>query len=113
MFARLIRYSLFAVCFAPVLSANSALAQSYCPVSATSANYEWIKSVTFGTFANLNNDGATRTGYQNFTNLTVPFNKGAATAISLVPGFSGGAYGEVWRIWVDLNGDGDFADSGE
>jgi hypothetical protein len=34
-------------------------------------------------------------------------------SVSLTPGFTGSSYTEYWKIWIDYNKDGDFADSGE
>ncbi|MCJ8320681.1 MAG: GEVED domain-containing protein [Colwellia sp.] len=33
--------------------------------------------------------------------------------LELRPGYYGSAYKDDWSIWIDLNGDGDFSDSGE
>jgi len=35
------------------------------------------------------------------------------TVVTLTPGFLSGSYIESWKIWIDLNRDGDFEDAGE
>lgn len=39
--------------------------------------------------------------------------KGVSHSFALVPGFSGAAQSEYWKIWIDLNHDGDLGDPGE
>jgi hypothetical protein len=39
--------------------------------------------------------------------------RGAANSITLTPGYSGSAYNEYFRVWIDYNKDGDFTDPGE
>jgi len=81
----------------------------YCTSKGNNYSYEWISSVTIGSFTNTS--GAA--GYTDFTNKIVTLQAGQAYSISLTPTFSGTAYNEYWKIWVDLNGDGDFDDAGE
>ncbi|HLP62777.1 MAG TPA: GEVED domain-containing protein [Candidatus Deferrimicrobium sp.] len=38
---------------------------------------------------------------------------GASATVSLTPTFPGSTYTEYWKIWIDYNRDGDFADTGE
>ena len=45
--------------------------------------------------------------------MSAPAAAGSSYAVSLTPGFSGSAYTENWRIWADLNRDGDFDDADE
>jgi len=82
---------------------------TYCTSKGNNYSYEWISKVTIGSFTNTS--GAA--GYTDFTNKTVTLQAGQAYSISLTPTFSGTAYNEYWKIWVDLNGDGDFDDAGE
>ncbi|MCB0608957.1 MAG: M4 family metallopeptidase [Lewinella sp.] len=82
---------------------------SYCSSAGSNSSYEWISNVTVGSFSN--SSGAA--GYTNFTSQTVNVNAGQNYSISLTPGFSSSTYTEYWKIWIDLNADGDFTDSGE
>jgi vibriolysin len=81
----------------------------YCDSSANSQAYEYIAGVAV---ANLNNSSGS-SGYTDFTYLTANMTQGNSVNVSLTPGFVGSSYTEWWRIWIDYNGDHDFADSGE
>lgn len=78
---------------------------TYCESKGNNSSYEWIAKVDIGAFSN--SSGAA--GYTNFTNLSINLNVGQTYAISLTPGFASTTYNEYWKIWVDLNGDGEFA----
>ena len=81
----------------------------YCTASGNNQNYEYIYNVNVGAINNTS--GAS--GYSDFTSISATVSKGGSVSVSLTPGFSGSSYTEYWKIWVDYNGDGDFADSGE
>lgn len=82
---------------------------SYCSSAGSNSSDEWIAGVTIGSFSNTSG-GA---GYTDFTGLTVQLDAGQSVSVSLTPGFSGRTYNEYWKIWIDYNADGDFADNGE
>lgn len=81
---------------------------SYCSSAGNNASYEWIGQVDVGSFSNSSGSAT----YSDFTNQTIELSTGD-TAVTLTPEFSGSSYQEAWGIWIDLNGDGDFTDSGE
>lgn len=89
---------------------------TYCTSKGTTVTDEWIKSVAIGSINNVSNANA---GYRDFTNLSTNLEIGEGTAITLTPGFKTNFLGqpttqpEWWRVWVDLNADGDFTDAGE
>ncbi len=80
----------------------------YCSSKGKNSDYEWIAKVTIGDYTNTS--GAA--GHSDFTSETVSVGTGS-TAVSFSPGFSNSTYDESWRVWIDLNKDGDFDDSGE
>ena len=82
----------------------------YCAANGTNNQYEWISNVKVGT---INNTTGSNAGYGNFTNLTTTLTKGSAYTITMAPGFSGSAYSEYFRVYIDYNGDLDFTDAGE
>lgn len=82
----------------------------YCAANGTNTQYEWISNVKVGT---INNTTGANGGYGNFTNLSTTLTKGTAYTISMTPAFSGSAYSEYFRVYIDYNGDLDFADAGE
>lgn len=73
------------------------------------AQTEWISLVEVGSYSHAS--GAS--GYSDFTSETIALEKNANNNITLTPSFSGSATEEQWRLWIDLNNDGDFLDSGE
>jgi PKD repeat protein len=81
----------------------------YCTSKGSSQSYEWISKVEDGSFSN----SSTASGYSDFTSKVIPMTKGTGYTVGLTPGFSGSSYTEYWRVWIDLNADGDFEDSGE
>jgi hypothetical protein len=84
---------------------------SMCSSSGMTAADEWIESVRLGSLMRTSGADA---GYADFgdSDLAVLV-RGEDHALVLTPGFSGASYGEYWRVWLDLNRDGDFADAGE
>ncbi|MBI9055631.1 MAG: T9SS type A sorting domain-containing protein [Bacteroidales bacterium] len=82
---------------------------TYCTSQGNDFSYEWIAGVTIGDFTNT----STGTAYSDFTSKTVNMTAGTDYAVSLTPGFKSSTYNEYWKIWVDLNADGDFDDTDE
>ncbi|HOW24391.1 MAG TPA: PKD domain-containing protein [Bacteroidales bacterium] len=82
---------------------------TYCASKGNTYTYEWISKVVFGSFTK--SSGAA--GYSNFTSDIIPVSAGNTYSITLTPGYSSTIYYEYWKVWIDFNHDGDFADSGE
>jgi hypothetical protein len=83
---------------------------TYCPSKGNNSSMEWVQQISIaGTVRATSNNG----GYSNQTGTTPISLARGFNAVTLTPGFSGGAYGEYWRIWIDFNGDGAFSDAGE
>ncbi|NME68125.1 M4 family metallopeptidase [Flammeovirga aprica] len=86
-------------------------ASAYCASKGSNASYEWIANVTVG---DLLNTTGTNGGYNDFSaSQSVTLEAGNTYNVSLSPGFSNQAYDEYWKIWIDLNADGDFDDANE
>ena len=81
---------------------------NYCSAASNDASYEWIGQVDVGSFSNASGSAT----YSDFTSQVIELSTGD-TAVTLTPDFSGSTYQEYWKIWIDLNADGDFSDSGE
>jgi PKD repeat protein len=81
----------------------------YCTSSGGSQAYEYIAGVAV---ANLNNSSGA-SPYTDYTYLTANMTQGNSVSVSLTPGFVSSSYTEYWKIWIDYNGDHDFADTGE
>ncbi len=89
---------------------NYACNPNFCTSSGGTAS-EWIQSFAAAGISNVSgNDG----GYGNFLDVSpLVLPKGTLLTYNLSPGFAAAALAERWRIWVDYNKDGDFADAGE
>jgi hypothetical protein len=81
---------------------------TYCSAASGNSASEWIGQVQVGTFSR--SSGASN--YSDFTAQVIDLQRGA-NSLRLTPQFSGRAYAEYWKAWVDLNKDGDFLDAGE
>jgi PKD repeat protein len=84
-------------------------AAAYCASSSNNSNYEYIKTVQIGSFSNT----SAAAKYTDFTAQVINVNRSNSYSITLTPGFSGTAYNEYFRVYADLNQDGDFTDAGE
>ena len=71
---------------------------------------EWIADVNIGS---INRTSGADGGYYDGTAMSTTAAKGGTVSVSLSPGHSGTTYPEVWRVWIDLNHDGDFTDTDE
>ncbi len=76
----------------------------YCTSKGNNYSYEWISSITIGSYTN--SSGAA--GYTDFTSEVITLEAGKTYSISLTPGFASSTYNEYWKIWVDLNGNSVF-----
>ena len=86
------------------------LVAPYCSSQGTSVANEKIGKVVFGTINNTSTGG---TGYENFTAFASNITRGTAYTITITPSWSGVKRNEGYAVWIDYNGDGDFADAGE
>ncbi|WP_394666238.1 reprolysin-like metallopeptidase [uncultured Chryseobacterium sp.] len=85
-------------------------AVSYCSASANNTADERIGNVTFGS---INNTSTGTAGYENFTSVSTNVTRGSAYSLSITPVWTSTKYNEAYAVYIDYNGDGDFADSGE
>ena len=83
---------------------------SYCTAGATNTADERIAKVVF---SNINNSSTGTAGYEDFTSINGSVNKGSSYTIQITPYWAGTKYKEGYAVYIDYNGDGDFADSGE
>jgi Zn-dependent metalloprotease len=81
----------------------------YCTSKGNSVADEYIDYVSIG---GINNTTAGNGGYGNFTNFVGNLPYGSNT-ILFSAGFSGTAYTEYWKIWIDYNQNGTFETSEE
>ena len=88
---------------------------SYCASAAAEPWTEWIAGVRIANVDNASGKCDTRCGYGDFTAQVATLAQGTTASVTLTPGLSWpGHQPELyWRVWVDWNADGDFADAGE
>lgn len=85
-------------------------AVTYCSASASNTADERIGNVKFGS---INNTSTGTAGYENFTSVSTNVTRGSAYSLSITPVWTSTVYSEAYAVYIDYNGDGDFADSGE
>ncbi len=83
---------------------------AYCNAKGNNNLSEWIDLVQLGAISRVSASDAG--GYIN-TGLSTNLVRGTNNTIVYSAGFSSGSYKERWKIYIDFNGDGDFADAGE
>jgi len=89
-------YSAYSNEVTAIITANS----SYCTTQADN-KYEYINSVTIGSFTNTS--GKDAGGYADYSSKVITVSPNTITNVSLKAGFSGDAYLEYWGIWIDYN----------
>jgi len=72
-----------------------------------STQHEWIKKLCGNSSCKTSNDNG---GYAEFT-VNTKLTRFKQYTFGLVPGYSGPQRKEHWRLWMDVNQDGDFDDS--
>ena len=78
----------------------------YCDTGGTNTRYEWIENIAIdGNIFTSEHDN----GYYLHDEPTTL--SSGANAITLEPGFGWGSYNEHWRVWLDINADGEFSDA--
>jgi hypothetical protein len=81
---------------------------AYCPSSSDDSSSEWIAGVSF---AGLNNTSGDDDGYGDYTGQATLLVAGNSYPITLTPGFSFIAFSEAWRVYLDADQDGQFAET--
>jgi hypothetical protein len=85
------------------------VAGDYCTGSGKKQYLKNIRKVRIGSFEHKSKSAP----YSDFTDQNIKLKTGSDTDIELTPGNGKVAYMGKWRIWIDLNQDGDFDDRGE
>jgi hypothetical protein len=78
---------------------------TYCSSEGGDSSDEWIETVELAGITNTSgNDG----GYGDHTGVSILLTIGQAHALSLTPGFGFFPFSETWRVFIDLDHDGEF-----
>lgn len=83
---------------------------SYCANPGGNASAEWIQRVQLNT---LDNTSGTNGGYAAFTGMTTELEQSASYTITITPGYSGAAFTEYVKVWIDYNQNGMFTEPDE
>ena len=81
----------------------------YCEAIGNQPWLEYIKNVNLNTIDNT----SFKEQYEDFTNVSTVLETGQEYEIKLTPGFSFFQWEEVFQVWIDLDGNGSFAEDGE
>jgi hypothetical protein len=78
---------------------------TYCDVSGTNSNSEWIDTIIVGnTIIGTGNNN----GWLVYEYADIALLPGANQIMSIIPGYSGSAYSENFSVWIDLDQNGVF-----
>ncbi len=72
---------------------------------------EWIQRIQL---ASLDHNSGDNNGYADFTadpDLSTVLDPGGTYTLTLTPGYAGTEFNEIWRVWLDYNGDGFFTNN--
>jgi hypothetical protein len=95
--------------FLLTLGCGSCLEVMYCEPNLNNTEEEWIATVSLNT---LNNETTSDNGYGDYTSLpATSLTTGESYTIELAPGFSGTAFSEYFKVWIDYDQDGIFDDA--
>ncbi len=83
---------------------------AYCESIGEDASEEWIAGVELN---QIDNTSGTDGGYGDYTAESTILGRSQNYAVTLTPGFPGGGFNEVFRVWIDYNQNGNFGDAGE
>ncbi|WP_201985062.1 M4 family metallopeptidase [Hymenobacter rubidus] len=83
---------------------------TYCTSKGTTQSYEYVDLVNIGS---INRSSGSDAGYYNGTALSTSVGAGSSQTIYFSAGFTGTAYTEYWKIYIDYNQNGVFTDAGE
>ena len=92
--------------FLTTVGCGACVDNTYCTSEGGDSSDEWIETVELAGITNTTgNDG----GYGDHTGVSIPLTIGQAHALSLTPGFGFFPFNETWRVFIDLDHDGEFA----
>ncbi|MCB0584768.1 MAG: S8 family serine peptidase, partial [Phaeodactylibacter sp.] len=84
-----------------------------CDARGASTSYEWIEGIRFGSFFYSSGNNGGYGDFRETDSLVIHSHAGAIHSVALIPGFNGTSFYEYWRLWIDLDQDGNFTGSGE
>ena len=88
----------------------SPVPSGYCTSQGSNVAYEYLAQVSLGS---INRTSGADGGYYNGTALSTSVAQGSTQMVSYRAGFTGTAYAEYVKVYIDWNQNGSFADAGE
>lgn len=82
----------------------------YCSAKGLNSTNEWIEEITIG---GIKNTSGNNNGYADFTDKIVNVSTVGITSIKLMPGYKTVKANQHWKIFIDYNNNGSFADAKE
>ncbi|WP_151087330.1 M4 family metallopeptidase [Hymenobacter baengnokdamensis] len=83
---------------------------TYCTSKGSTQSYEYVDLVKLGT---INRTSGADGGYYDGSASSTSVAAGSSQTINFSAGFTGSAYTEYWKIYIDYNQNGVFTDTGE
>jgi hypothetical protein len=81
----------------------------YCPSQGNNSANEWVSNFSCAGYVKASGSSH----YSDYTNENITMARGGSYPVQITPSFAQGTRTEYFRVWIDLNKDGDFVDSGE
>lgn len=97
----------------PLVPVANPLPGSYCTSTSAFPWHDWIAVVKVGNAINSLNNPSGKSNYTDFTAKVASVDKGASVNMELTTGFSYFTFDEYWKVWIDFDHDGVFADPAE
>lgn len=95
--------------FAPPAGHEPVYRNRYSATGAINSCITYIAQVALGQMVNTTG-GCSESGYRLFTDEPISLRPGSEYQLRVYPGFEDEAYTEHWRVWIDFDGDYEFAD---
>lgn len=89
---------------------GACLDNAYCPNFGETSEDEFIDQVIIGDYVFETGDNG---GYQLFEDFDIILGLGESYEVVLTPGFNGQQWDEFFKVWIDLNQDGEFSNDEE
>lgn len=83
---------------------------TYCSNPGGAVTDEWIQTVELNT---INNNSGANGGYASFTGITTQLEEGNSYPVTITPGYTGTAFTEYVKVWIDYNQNGVFSEPSE
>ena len=91
-------------------SVSGANNRSYCEVGGRDTSYEYVESISVN---GVDYETGSDNGYGDYTDTVISQTFNNYLNLTLTPGFTKGAYSELWFVWIDFDQNGIFNNTNE